>query len=218
MIVVHHLERSRSERILWLLEELGLPYEIKRYKRNSKTMLAPPELTKVHPLGKAPVVVDDDGTVLIESGSIIETLLDRHGANRLRPALGTPEHVAYTTFVHFAEGSMMPPLLLRLIFGSMNRRAPALMRPLVRAVTKPVEALYVEPNIRRTLDFLEGELKQRPWFAGSAFTAADIQMSFPIGAAHQRGGLDRRWPKLMDWLARIQARPARKAAMEKIGE
>ena len=163
---MHHLERSRSERIAWLLEELQLPYEIKFYKRDRRTMLAPAELRAVHSLGKAPVVVDDDGAVLIESGAIIERLLSRHGANSgLRPAEGTPERVAYTTFLHFAEGSMMPPLLMRLIFGGMNSKEPALARPLVRAVTSPVEKLYVGPNIRRTLDFLEGELADRPWIA-----------------------------------------------------
>lgn len=219
MIVVHHLEHSRSERVVWLLEELKLPYEIKRYERDRKTMLAPPELRSVHPLGKAPVVVDDDGAVLIESGAILERLVGRHGANSgLRPAEGTPEHLAYTTFMHLAEGSLMPWLLLRLIFRSMGEKAPALARPLVRAVTAPVEKIYVGPNIRRTLDFLEGELAHRPWFAGQTFTAADIQMSFPLLMARQRGGLDATRPRLMDFLGRISARPARIAALRRIGE
>ena len=218
MITVHHLERSRSQRIVWLLEEIGAPYEIKRYTRNAKTMLAPPELRAVHPLGKAPIVVDD-GVVLIESGAIIEYLLGTHGATSgLRPAPGTPDHLPYLTFLHFAEGSMMPPLLMRLIFGAMVEKAPALARPLVRAVTAPVETLYVKPNLKGILDFLEAELGKRTWFAGDGLTGADIQMSFPIQAARMRGGLDAGRPKLMDFLARIEARPAYRRAMERIGE
>ena len=219
MIVVHHLERSRSERVVWLLEEMSLPYELKLYKRDPKTMLAPPELFKVSPLGHAPVVVDEDGAVLIESGAIIDTLLKRHEVEpRLRPAEGTPEHLAYTTFLHFAEGTMMPPLLIRLLFNSMSDKAPALARPLVKGLFSFPEKLYVGPNIKRTLDFLEGELDKRAWFAGSDFTGADIQMSFPVAMARQRGGLDGRWPKLMDFLRRIEARPAYRAAKAKIGE
>lgn len=219
MITVHHLQRSRSERIVWLLEELGLPYELKRYKRDPKTMLAPPELFAVHPLGHAPVVVDEDGAVLIESGAIIDTLLKRHDVdNRLRPEEGTAAHLHYTTFLHFAEGSMMPPLLMRLFFNTMAAKAPALARPLVRGVTSFPEKLYVGPNIRRTLDFLESTLKERPWFAGPDFSGADIQMSFPIAMARERGGLDGRWPKLVDFLRRIAERPAHKAAKAKIGE
>ena len=219
MIVVHHLERSRSERIVWLLEEMGLPYEIKFYKRDPKTMLAPPALFAVHPLGHAPVVVDEDGAVLIESGAIIDTLLKRHDVDdKLRPAEGTPEHLAYTTFLHFAEGSMMPPLLIRLLFGAMIEKSPALVRPLVKGITSFPEKLYVGPNIRRTLDFLESELGKRAWFGGPEFTGADIQMSFPIAMARQRGGLDGRWPKLMDFLERVDARPAHQAAKAKIGE
>ena len=219
MIVVHHLERSRSERIVWLLEEMGLPYEVKRYKRDPKTQLAPPELFKVSPLGHAPVVVDEDGAVLFESGAIIDTLLKRHELEaKLRPDEGTPEHLAYTTFLHFAEGSMMPPLLMRLLFTTMAEKAPALARPLVKGIVSFPEKLYVGPNIRRTLDFLEGELRMRAWFAGPDFTGADIQMSFPIAMARQRGGLDDRWPKLLDFLKRIEARPAHRAAKAKIGE
>ena len=219
MIIVHHLEHSRSERIMWLLEEMGLPHGLECYKRDPKTRLAPPELLAVHPLGHAPVVVDEDGSVLFESGAIIDTLLKRHEvAPRLRPAEGTPEHLAYTTFLHFAEGSMMPPLLIRLLFGAMTGKAPALARPLVRAITSFPEKLYVGPNIKRALDFLEEELGKRVWFAGAEFTGADIQMSFPIAMARQRGGLDGRWPKLMDFLHRIEGRPAYRAAKAKIGE
>lgn len=218
MITVHHLEQSRSQRIVWLLEELGLTYVIKRYKRDPKTMLAPPELRAVHPLGKAPVLVED-GAVLIESGAIIEYLISRHGTSSgLRPVEGTPERLAYTTFLHFAEGSMMPPLLLRLIFTRMGIMAPALLRPIVRAIGAPVNTGFIEPNISRTLDFLEGELDKRPWFAGDAFTGADIQMSFPMEVARQRGGLNASRPNLMNFLTRIRARAAYLRALSKIGE
>lgn len=219
MIVVHHLEHSRSERIVWLLEEMGLPYEVKLYKRDPKTMLAPPELMKISPLGHAPIVVDEDGAVLIESGAIIDTLLKRHEVEpRLRPAEGTPEHLAYTTFLHLAEGSMMPPLLIRLLFNAMAEKSPMLARPLVKGLTSFPEKLYVGPNIKRTLDFLDEELEKREWFAGPDFTGADIQMSFPVAMARQRGGLDGRWPKLLAFLKRIEARPAHKAAKKRIGE
>ncbi len=219
MIMVHHLEHSRSERIVWLLEEMGLPYEIKFYKRDPKTQLAPPELLKVSPLGHAPVLVDEDGAVLIESGAIIDTLLKRHEVEaRLRPDEGTPEHLNYTTFLHFAEGSMMPPLVMRLLFNAMGEKSPALMRPFVKGITSFPEKLYVGPNIRRTLDFLERELGKREWFAGPHFTGADIQMSFPIAMARQRGGLGGGWPKLLDFLKRIEARPAYRTAKAKIGE
>ncbi len=218
MIVVHHLERSRSQRIVWLLEELGQPYEIKRYRRNPKTMLAPPELKAVHPLGKAPVVVDD-GRVLIESGAIIDELITRYGKDsNLRPAAGTPEHLEYMTFLHFAEGSQMPPLLLRLIFTRIVEMSPALVRPLAKAIAKPVNQGFIAPNIKSQLDFLEGVLGKRAWFAGDTMTGADIQMSFPMEMAQQRGGLDEKWPKLVEFLAKIRARPAYRRAREKIGE
>ena len=218
MIVVHHLEQSRSQRIVWLLEELGLPYDLVRYQRNKKTMLAPPELKAVHPLGKAPVVVDN-GRVMIESGAIIDALITRYGQGKgLRPAEGTPDYLLYSTFLHFAEGSQMPPLLLRLVFNRIVEMSPALLRPLTKAIAKPVNDGFIGPNIKSQLDFLEGELARRQWFAGEAFSGADIQMSFPLEMAAQRGGLDKSRPKLIDFLARIQARPAYKTAKAKIGE
>ena len=220
MIVVHHLERSRSQRVAWLLEELGQPYEVKRYARDKRSQLAPRALRAVHPLGKAPIVVDGS-TVLVESGAILDVLVDRYGEGRgLRPSPGTPERLAYTTFLHFAEGSMMPPLVTWLIFATMAAKAPRLARPLVRLVTAPVGALYLGPTIERALDWLEAELGRRPWFAGDAFSAADIQMSVPVAMALERGrgrgGAAR--PTLADWLARARARPAHGAAMARIGE
>ncbi len=219
MIVVHHLERSRSQRVVWLLEELGQPYEVKRYARDKRTMLAPRALRAVHPLGKAPIVVDGQ-TVLVESGAIIDILVDRYGEGRgLRPAPGTPERLAYTTFLHFAEGSMMPPLVMRLIFATMAAKAPRLARPLVKLVTAPVGALYLRPTSERALDFFEAELAKRPWCAGDAFSAADIQMSMPVAMASERRGRgDKARPRLADWLARVRARPAYAAAMARIEE
>jgi glutathione S-transferase len=216
MIVVHHLNNSRSQRILWLLEELGLDYEIRKYQRDPKTMLAPPELRAVHPLGKAPVISDGD-TVVAESGAIVEHLTAR--ANALAPAPGSPERLHYTYFLHYAEGSLMPPLLLKLVFDRVeNSPAPFFVRPIARAIANKVKDSFVLPQIRTHLDFLEGELGKRTWFAGSAFSAADIQMSFPLEAAAARGGLDGRYPNLVAFLERIHARPAYRRALERGGK
>ena len=217
MITVHHLNNSRSQRVLWLLEELGLPYEIKKYQRDATTMLAPPELTRVHPLGKSPVITEGDITVA-ESGAIIEYLLERHGGGRLVPAAGTPERLRYRYWLHFAEGSAMPPLLLKLIFGRIATRAmPFFVKPIARAISAKVQSDFVDPNLTRQLDFMEAELSQTEWFAGPEFSAADIQMSFPLEAAAQRAGLNASRPKLMAFLKKIHARPAYKKALERGG-
>ena len=216
MIIVHHLNNSRSQRLLWLLEELGLPYEIKRYKRDAKTMLAPPELKLVHPLGKSPVISDGDVT-LAESGAIIEYLLERYGGGRLVPKPGTPEKVRYIYWMHFAEGSAMPPLLMKLVLDRMMK-APLLVRPVAKAIASKVKKGFVEPNITRQLDYMESELNRTTWFAGNEFSAADIQMSFPIEAAAARAGLDEKRPRLMEFLHRIHGREAYRMALERGGE
>jgi glutathione S-transferase len=217
MIVVHHLNNSRSQRVLWMLEELGVAYEVKRYQRDAKTMLAPPELRAVHPLGKSPVI-EDAGQTLAESGAIIEHLAERHGEGRLLPAAGTPERLRYRYWMHFAEGTAQPPLLLKLLFDRLDKGPmPFFVRPVARAIAQRVKDTYVQPNIERNLDFMESELGQREWFAGAAFSAADIQMSFPLEAAQVRGGLDNRRPRLMDFLGRIHARPAYLRAIDKGG-
>ena len=216
MIVVHHLNNSRSQRLLWLLEELGIPYELKRYQRDPKTMLAPPELRKVHPLGKSPVITDGEVT-LAESGAIMEYVLEKYGMGRLVPRPGTPEKIRYTYWMHFAEGSAMPPLLMKLVLDRMMK-APLLVRPVAKAIAGKVRKGFVEPNINRQLDYMEAELGRSTWFAGSEFTAADIQMSFPLEAAAARGGLDAKRPRLMEFLHRIHAREAYRAALEKGGE
>jgi glutathione S-transferase len=217
MITVHHLNNSRSQRVLWLLEELAAPYEIVKYERDPETMLAPPSLAKVHPLGKSPVITEG-GTTVAESGAIVEYLVERHGGGRLVPAPGTPERLQYRYWLHFAEGSAMPPLLLKLIFERIKvTPMPFFARPIAKAIANKVLATMVDPNLKRQLDFMEGELSRSGWFAGNEFSAADIQMSFPVEAAAQRAGLDASRPKLMAFVQRIHARPAYQRALERGG-
>jgi glutathione S-transferase len=221
MIVVHHLENSRSQRVLWLLEELGLPYEVRRYERDPKTMLAPEALAKVHPLGKSPVITDG-ADVVAESGAIVEYLVERYGQGRdqgsLVPPAGSPERLRYTYWLHFAEGTAMPPLLMKLVFDRIaTSPMPFFARPIARAIASKVLEGFVMPNIQRQLAFMETTLQASEWFAGDAFSAADIQMSFPLEAAAARGGLDERYPRLQAFLARIHARPAYQRALERGG-
>jgi glutathione S-transferase len=218
MITVHHLNNSRSQRVLWLLEELELPYEIVRYERDAKTMLAPPALRRVHPLGKSPVLTTDDGLVLAESGAIVETVIERFGQGRMTPPAGSPEALRYRYWLHYAEGSAMPPLLLKLIFDKIeSSKMPFFVKPIAKAIAGKAKSSFITPNIATHLDFMEGELGKSEWFAGDAFTGADVQMSFPVEAAQARGGLDASRPKLMAWLARIHARAAYKRALERGG-
>lgn len=217
MITVHHLEHSRSQRVLWLLEELELPYQIQHYKRDPKTSLAPPELRRVHPLGKSPVISDGEHTVA-ESGAIIEYLVERHGHGRLRPPAGSDDRLRYTYWLHFAEGSAMTPLLLTLVFDKVKSAPmPFFAKPIARGIADKVMSGFVTPNLKSQLDFMEAELQQRPWFAGNEFSAADVQMSFPLEAAAQRAGLDASRPRLMDFLKRIHARPAYQRALQRGG-
>jgi glutathione S-transferase len=216
MIVVHHLNNSRSQRVLWLLEELKLPYEIKHYQRE-KSGLAPKSLEAVHPLGKSPVISDGE-TIVAESGAILEYLVETHGNGRMAPAAGTPERLRYRYWMHYAEGSAMPPLLMKLIFDKVESGPmPFFVKPIARAISAKVKSAFITPNIARHLDFMEGSLNDGQWFAGKAFSAADIQMSFPVEAAAARGGLDASRPRLMDFLARIHARPAYQRALERGG-
>jgi glutathione S-transferase len=217
MIVVHHLNNSRSQRVLWLLEELGVPYEVKRYERDAKTMLAPPALLAVHPLGKSPVIVDGEVTVA-ESGAIVEYLIDHYGAGRLIPPAGTPQRLRYTYWLHYAEGSAMPPLLLKLVFDRVaNSPAPWPISVVARRIAKTVQTGFIGPQLKRHLDYMESELAAHPWFAGEEFTAADVQMSFPLEAAASRAGLNSSRPHLMAFLDRIHARDAYKRALERGG-
>ncbi|MBC6980498.1 glutathione S-transferase family protein [Caulobacter sp. 17J80-11] len=215
MIVVHHLNNSRSQRVLWLLEELGLPYEVKRYQRNAKTMLAPPELKAIHPLGKSPVITDGGQTVA-ETGAIIEYLLETYGQGRLIPAAGTPERLRFTYWLHYAEGSAMSPLLLKLVFANLPKRAPFLLKGLVGSVAAKAQSSFIDPQLKTHVDYWEAELGKADWFAGSEFSAADVQMSFPVEVAAVRVGFKGR-PKLQAFLERIQARPAYQRALERGG-
>jgi glutathione S-transferase len=215
MLTVHHLNNSRSQRVLWLLEELGLPYEIVRYQR-LPTMQAPRELAVIHPLGKSPVVTDG-GNTIAESGAIIEYIVGNYGEGRLIPPPNTPERLRYTYWLHYAEGSAMPPLLMKLIFSLMPRRSPLLLRPLVKKITGQALATLVDPQLKQHMAFWETELNKSEWFAGNDFTAADIQMSFPLEAAASRAGLSAHHPKALDFLKRIHARPAYQRALEKGG-
>ena len=214
-IQVHHLNNSRSQRILWALEELDLAYEIKRYQREP-SMQAPASLRAVHPLGKSPVIVDGDKT-LAESGAILEYLADTYGEGRMRPAAGTAERLHYTYFLHYAEGSLMPLLFMKLVFGRIPSRVPVFMKPFARAIAAGADKTLLNPQIGNHFMFLESELSKRTWFAGAEFTAADIQMSFPLEAAAARAPIVRQMPKLSAFLDRIQARPAYKRALEKGG-
>ena len=216
MITVHHLNNSRSQRVIWLVEELGVPYEVKRYERDAKTMLTPPELRAVHPLGKSPVITDGDRTIA-ETGAIVEYLVGTYGEGRLVPARGTDDHLRYTYWLHFAEGSAMPPLVMTLVFGALPARVPFFIRPVAKLIGEGVQKSFLRPNIEAQLALMEKELGRTAWFAGDDFTGADIMMSFPVEACAMRGeGLGVR-PKLQEWLSRIHARPAYQAALKRGG-
>lgn len=215
MLTVHHLNNSRSQRVLWLLEELGVPYEIKYYQRGAD-MRAPKELRAIHPLGKSPVVTDE-GNTIAESGAITEYIVETYGQGRLIPAAGTPERLRYTYWLHYAEGSAMPPLLQKLIFSLLPSRSPVIIRPVVKAVMGKLLATMVDPALQQHMAFWEAELGKTAWFAGNDFTAADIQMSFPLEAAASRAGLADGHPKAMAFLERIHARPAYQRALERGG-
>ncbi|GAO38450.1 putative glutathione S-transferase [Sphingomonas changbaiensis NBRC 104936] len=201
-IIVHHLENSRSQRILWMLEELELPYEVKRYERNAKTMLAPPELRQVHSLGKSPVIQNGD-TVVAETGAIVEYLVDKADGR-----LGPPPHrdaiLRYRFFLHYAEGSLMPPLLVKLVLSRVPLFGKAAQK-------------RIQPMIDNHLNFIERDLAGRDWFVGDDLTAADVMMSFPLEAARRRAGLDSSRPSTIAWLERIHARPAYQRALERGG-
>jgi glutathione S-transferase len=218
MLTVHHLNNSRSQRVLWLLEELGVPYEIKRYERDPNTMLAPPELRAVHPLGKSPVITDD-GQTLAESGAIIEYLVDEYGQGRFAPAAGTPERLRYTYWMHYAEGSAMPPLLLKLIaLRIASAPMPFFAKPIARKIAWTLQSSFIDPQLKLHLGFINKELSATGWFVGNDFTAADVQMSFPLEAATARGGMEGQIPAVVDFLKRIHARPAYQRALERGGK
>jgi len=220
MIKVHHLNNSRSQRVLWMLEELGLDYEVIRYERDARSMLAPAALRAVHPLGKSPVI-EDGGPVLAESAAILEYLIERYdGDHHFSPPPGpfdTSERRRYRYWLHYAEGSAMPPLLMSLVFSRLKQAPmPFFVRPIARGIADKALTGYVGPQVKLHMDYWEDELGKHEWFAGERFTAADIQMSFPIEAAAQRAG-DAARPRLRAFLERIHARPAYQRALERGG-
>jgi glutathione S-transferase len=215
MIIVHHLNNSRSQRVIWLLEELGLDYEVKRYERDAKTMLAPAALRAVHPLGKSPVITDGDKTIA-ETGAIVDYVIETYGAGRMIPASGTPERLRYNYWMHYAEGSAMPPLVMKLIFGAIPK-SPALpffMKPVAKALMGGVTKSYLDPQIATHVTFWATELDKSAYFAGDELTGADIMMSFPVEAAAVRGSLP---PVLKGYLSGLQGRPAYQRALERGG-
>jgi glutathione S-transferase len=209
MLTLHHLENSRSQRVLWLLEELGVPYELKTYRRNPATRLAPPELKAVHPLGKSPVITDD-GEVIAESGAIIEYLVEKYGQrvpeelSRLQPAAGTPEHRQCRFWMHYAEGSLMNWLLMKLVFRTIpNQPMPFFARPIARALCAKVQTGLIDPNLKTAGDFIEEHLSRNAWFAGEFLSMADFQMSFPVEALLSRGAQPNDYPRLLASNARM---------------
>jgi len=217
MIIVHHLNNSRSQRVLWLLEELGVPYEVERYERDPKTMLAPSSLRAVHPLGKSPVITDGSARIA-ESGAIVDYLVERFGGGRLIPPPGTAERLRYVYWLHYAEGSAMPPLLLKLVFDRIaSASMPWPVSAIARGIAAKVQGTFIGPQLKLHLDFMESELARDTWFAGPEFTAADVQLSYPLEAAVARAGLDASRPRLIGFLERIHARPAYQRALQRGG-
>lgn len=216
MITVHHLEDSRSQRVLWLLEELELEYDVVRYERDPKTQLAPESLKRVHPLGKSPVITDTTRTVA-ETGLIVDYIVREHGGGRLAPSPGSEDHLRYQYWLHYAEGSLMPPLLLQRVFDTVEGKAPLLARPVARAISGQVKKQFIRPQQLLHFDYLENELRSHEWFVGDIFSAADIMLSFPIEAATARASIGQRCPRLRAFVERIHARPAYQRALERGG-
>jgi glutathione S-transferase len=217
-LTVHHLEHSRSQRVLWMLEELEVPYEVKTYERDPATKRAPAELRRVHPLGKSPVITLEDGSVVAESGAILETLVDLYGNGRLRPEPGTEAFRRYQFFMHYAEGSLMPPLLVRFIMARLRvAPLPFFVKPIAKGVASKIDSTFTNPELARHMEFLEGELEGRQWLAGDEPTAADVQMSFPLEALIARAGAVASHPRISTYVERIHARPAWQRARERGG-
>ena len=218
MVVVHHLENSRSQRILWALEELGVPYEVKRYKRNKKTSLAPESLKKIHPLGKSPVITDesdtDEGVTVAESGAIIEYLAGKYGNGKLTVNTNEDQQRDYQYWLHFAEGSLMPPLLLKLVFDKVRKSPmPFFAKPVAKSISAKVMKSFVGPNITNNLAFIEDYLATHEWFAGDKLTGADIQMSFPLEACVASGVANKQYPNIIAYVKRIHGRPEYQKAL-----
>src|SRR5512146_1841498 len=203
MLTVHHLNNSRSQRVLWLLEELAVPYELVKYERDPKTSLAPPELQKVHPLGKSPVVTDDKDTIA-ESGAILEYLVDQYGDGKLVPSRGSQDYLRCRYYMHYAEGSLMPFLLLRLITSRVrSAKVPFFVKPIAKKIAANIDDGFVTPNLARHIAFLDGELAKSTWFAGKDLTIADMQMLYPMLAI--AGRVADAPPRFGEWVKRVEA-------------
>ncbi len=215
MITLHYLENSRAQRILWLLEELGVEYQIRHYKRNTETMLAPTELKEVHPLGKSPVITD--GQVCIaESAAIVEYLINAYGEGKLIPKEGTDARLRYVEKMHYAEGSIMPFMLLTLIFNKIKAAPmPFFVKPIAKAIANKTMQNFVSPNVKTHLSYLDNELSDTGWFAGAELSGADIMMSFPLEAASARANLQENFPNLKAFLDKIHAMPSYQRALER---
>ena len=224
MITVYHLNNSRSQRILWMLEELNLEYVIIRYERDAKTLQGPASLRDIHPLGKAPVVTDDisgEELVLVESGAIIEYLMQNYGKNSslIIPKTGSQQERDYRYWLHFSEGSLMSPLLLRLIFHRIKTTpVPFFVKPITKAIANKVLSEFVNPNIDRLLDFIDTSLKGKQWFLGDQLSGADIQMSYPLEASVASGLIDEQYPEIQSYVGRIHRQPSYKEALLKGGK
>lgn len=217
MITLHHLEHSRSQRVLWLLEELGVDYEIQHYRRDPKTNLAPPELREIHPLGKSPVITDGERT-LAESATIIEYLARTYGDGSWAPALDDPGYWTFNYWMHYAEGSLMPPLLLKLVFDKVRTNAPLLIRPIAAGIAGQVDKAFTNPQIRTHFQYVDTYLAEHEWFAGDTISAADIQMSFPLEATIARGTIGPDHGHIAAYVERFQSRPAYQRALQAGGD
>jgi len=218
MVTVHHLNNSRSQRILWLLEELNVAYEVVRYERNVVTNLAPDSLKKLHPLGKSPMISDDE-KVIAESGCIVEYLVEKYGQQELMVNANSDAYWSYKYWLHYAEGSLMPLLVMKLIFDKIKTaKQPFFVKPIAKIISDKVMESYVGPNLENNLDFIENHLQNNEWFAGDKMSAADVQMVFPLEAAMTRLENQVRYPSIRAYVKKIHARPAYKVALEKGGE
>jgi len=213
MLVVHHLNNSRSQRVLWALEELGVPYEVKTFQRDEITNLAPASLKAIHPLGKSPVITDGDLT-LAESGAIIEYLVRTYGKGGFIPPASSGAYQSYVYWLHFAEGSLMPPMVLKLVFDKIvSSPMPFFAKPIAKGIAKKVMTGYVGPTIKDNLDFIESHLKSHEWFAGDHLSGADFQMSFPLEAWVARNPDDSSYPRIAAYVKRVHERPAYQKAL-----
>ncbi len=218
MITLHHLNNSRSQRILWLLEEIEANYQVKHYQRDSQSQLAPAELKQIHPLGKSPLI-SDDGKVIAESAVIIDYLINKYAPDWKQMDSTTEDAIQYNYWMHFAEGSLMPPLLLRLVFEKIkNSKMPFFIKPIANGISEKVLSSFVTPNITANLSFIENYLEDKQWFVGDQLSGADIQMSFPLEACVSRGIATEKQPNIIAFVKNLQQRPAYQRALQQAGD